>query len=68
MWAGKWCITFWVMMKKHGEISTYFRLKNHCGKEGGRFFCAVHPNKKHMTTHPVQSPDYFYHGSNQDEP
>ena len=24
MRAGKWCITFWVKMKKHGETSTYF--------------------------------------------
>ena len=33
MWAGKWCINFWVKMTKHGEISTYFRVKHHCGKE-----------------------------------
>ena len=26
-------ITFLVTMKKHGEISTYFRLKHHCEKE-----------------------------------
>ena len=37
MWAGKWCITFWVTMKRHGEISTYFRLKHHCGKEVRHF-------------------------------
>ena len=37
MWAGKWCITFWVKMKKHGEISTFFRLKHHCGKEVRHF-------------------------------
>ena len=24
---------FWVKMKKHREISTYFCLKHHCGKE-----------------------------------
>ena len=33
MWAGRWCITFWVKMNKHGEISTYIRFKHHCGKE-----------------------------------
>ena len=40
-------------MKKHGEISTYFRLKHHCGKEVGHFFRAVYPNKNHVTTHHV---------------
>ena len=33
MWAGKWCIIYWVKMEIHREISTYFRLKHRCGKE-----------------------------------
>ena len=33
----KWCITFWVNMKIHGEISLYFRLIYHCGQEVGHF-------------------------------
>ena len=38
MWAGKWCLTFWVKMKKHGEIFTYFHLKYHSGEEIRHFF------------------------------
>ena len=37
IWVGKWYITFWVKMKKHGGISTYFGLKHHCGKEVKHF-------------------------------
>ena len=35
--------------EKHREISTYFRLKHHCGKE----VKTVYPSKNHETTHPV---------------
>ena len=47
------CITFWVEMEKHREISTYFCLKDHCGKEVRHFFRTVYPSKNHVTTHPV---------------
>ena len=50
MWAGKGCLTLWVRMKKHGEISIYFRLKHHYGKELGHF-SMQYPNKNHVTTH-----------------
>ena len=39
-------------MKKHVEISTYFRLKPHCGKEVGHFFRAMYQLKTLVTTHP----------------
>ena len=55
----KFCIAFWVKMKKHGEISTYFCLKHHCGKEVWTFFRTVYPNKNHVTTHPDLGRDYF---------
>ena len=45
IWAGKWCLTFWVKMKKHGEISTYFRLKYHCREEVGHFPYSVSKQK-----------------------
>ena len=32
--------------EKHGEISTYFRLKHHCGKEVGHFSYSVSKQKK----------------------
>ena len=38
-------------MKKHGEISTYFRLKHRCGEKSD-IFRTVYPNKNHATTHP----------------
>ena len=48
----KWCITFWVTMKRHGEISTYFRLKHHCGKKSDIFTCSV-SKQKPVTTRRV---------------
>ena len=45
MWARKWCIVFWVAMKKTWRISTYFRSKHHCGKEVRYFPCSV-PKQK----------------------
>ena len=45
-WAGKWCITLWLTIKNHGEISTYFSLKQH-------FPCSVSKQKKHVTFHLV---------------
>ena len=41
MWAGKWFITFWVEIKIHREISTYFRLKHHCEKKSDIFLYSV---------------------------
>ena len=45
--------------EKHGEISTYFRLKHRGGKVR-----AVYPNRKHVTTHPEFGPldfSFFIH-------
>ena len=57
MLAGKWCITFWVTMKKHGEISTYFCLKHHCEKKSD-IFHAVYLNKIHGITSVVRLLDF----------
>ena len=56
MWAEKGCITFWVKMKKHREISTYFCLKHCCGRSQP-FFRTVYPNRNHVTTHPDMYPE-----------
>ena len=52
MWAGIRCITFWVKMKKHGKISTYFHLKHRCGKKSD-ILHTVYPNINHVTNQPV---------------
>ena len=45
--------------EKHGETSTYFRLKIHCGKEVGHFPCSV-SKLKHVTTQPEWAPQQMF--------
>ena len=62
MWAGTWCITFWLLMKNEKtEKSTYVRSEYLCNVlehlcSVSEHLCSISKQKKHVTNHPDTLP------------